>query len=89
MKIDGVLYFLGWASLTYSWLESNRLFFNALADAINEDDKQIKQKELENVKECIRRNTNKDKSVDEGEDENEDESEDARVKIIVKTSVKQ
>ena len=49
--------FLGWASLTYIWLEVNHLFFCAIINAIHDHDEQIRQKALE----------------DESEDENEDE----------------
>ena len=44
MNANNVLRFLGWAALTYSWLEANRLFFNAIADAINYHNEQIRQK---------------------------------------------
>ena len=49
--------FLGWAALTFSWHQANRLFFNAIIDAINEHDEQIRQQVLE--------------SEDESEDESE------------------
>ena len=41
MKTDGVLYFLGWASLTYMWLEANCVFFDAIIDAINDHNERV------------------------------------------------
>ena len=67
MKTNTVLRFLGWASLTYLWLEANCLFFNAIADAIYQHNEEIRQKAIENFKE--------DESEDESEDEGELESE--------------
>ena len=63
MNTGTLILFLGWASLTYMWLEANCLFFNATANAINQHDEQIRQQVLENVKEYER------------EDESEDERE--------------
>ena len=60
MNTNTLIRFLGWTSLTYLWLEANCLFFNAIIDAINEHDKQIRQQVL--------------KSEDESEDESENES---------------
>ena len=44
MNTNNVLRFLGWAFLTYMWLEANYMFFNAIADAINYHNEQIRQK---------------------------------------------
>ena len=68
MNTDTVLRFLGWASLTYMWLEANCLFFNAIIDAINDHDEQIRQKAIEEV-ETVTENTNEDESEDKSEEE--------------------
>ena len=47
MDTGTLICFLGWTSLTYLWLEANCLFFNAIIDAINEHDEQIRQQVLE------------------------------------------
>ena len=75
MNTGTLVNFLGWASLTYIWLKTHHLLFDAIIDAINEHDEQIKQKMIEEVKECIRRKEleENDESEDESEDENEDE----------------
>ena len=70
MNTNNVLRFLGWASLTYMWLEANCLFFNAIADAINYHNEQTRQKAIEDVKKLL-----KQKDESESEDESEDESE--------------
>ena len=44
MNTNNVLRFLSWTVLTYMWLESNRLFFIAIADAINNHNEQIRLK---------------------------------------------
>ena len=75
MNSGTLINFLGWPALTFSWLEANRLFFNAIVDAINQHDEQIKQQVLENVKEY----ESEDESEDENKDENKDESEVVRV----------
>ena len=43
MNSGTLIFFFFWAALTFSWLEANRFFFNAIADAINQHDEQIKQ----------------------------------------------
>ena len=63
MNTNNVLRFLGWAALTYMWLEAYCLFFNAIADAIHQHNEEIRQKAMENFKE--------DESEDEGELESE------------------
>ena len=68
MNTNNVLRFLGWAALTYMWLEANCLFFNAIADTIHQHNEEIRQKAIENFK--------KDESEAESEAESEDESED-------------
>ena len=72
MNTNTVLRFLGWASLTYFWLEANCMFFSAIADAIHQHNEQIRQKAIENFQE--------DES--ESESESEDESE-----VMVGTTV--
>ena len=65
MNTNTVLRFLGWASLTYFWLQANCMFFNAIADAIHQHNEQIRQMAIEEV--------NKSESESESEDESEDE----------------
>ena len=62
MNTNTVLRFLGWAGLTYMWLEANCVFFNAIADAIHQHNQQIKQKAIEDFQE------DESKSEDEVED---------------------
>ena len=47
MTTNTVLRFLGWAGLTYVWLEANCVFFNAIADAIHQHNEQIRQKTID------------------------------------------
>ena len=61
MNTNTVLRFLGWASLTWLWLEANCMFFNAIADAIHQHNEEIREKAIENFKE------NEGKSEDESE----------------------
>ena len=75
MNTNTVLRFLGWASLTYMWLEANCIFVNAIADAINYHNEQIRRKAIDEAKEFLEQ---KDES--ESEDESEDESE-----VVVET----
>ena len=98
MNTNSVLRFLGWASLTYMWLEANCLFFNAIADAINYHNEQKRQKAINDVKELLKQkdeseseDESEDESSNEGdnESESEDESEDVILKTITKTIVKQ
>ena len=49
MNTGTFINFFCWASLTYMWLEANRLFFDAIANAINVHDEQIRQKTVETV----------------------------------------
>ena len=49
MNTNTVLRFLGWASLTYMWLEANCMFFKAIADAINHHNEQITKDPSANV----------------------------------------
>ena len=67
MNTNTVLRFLGWAGLTYMWLEANCVFFNAIADAIHQHNEQIRQKAIEDFQES--------ESEDESEDKSEDEDE--------------
>ena len=46
MNTNNVLRFLGWAALTCMWLEANFLFFNAIADAIHQQNGKIRQKAI-------------------------------------------
>ena len=75
MNTKTVLRFLGWASLTYLWLEANCLFFNAIADAIHQHNEEIRQKAIENFKE------DESESEDDSEDEGELESEVAETTV--------
>ena len=71
MNTNNVLRFPGWAALTYMWLETNCLFFNAIAVAIHQHNEEIRQKAIENFK----------------EDESEDESEGELESEVVETTV--
>ena len=73
MNTNTVFRFLGWASLTYFWLEANCMFFNAIADAINQHNEQIRQKAIEEVNES------------ESESDSEDESEVVVETTVTKT----
>ena len=64
-----ILRFLGWAALTYMWLDANGLFFTAIADAIHHYNVQIRLKAFVEAKELIKENE---------EDESEGESEGER-----------
>ena len=74
MNTNTVLRFLGWAALTYMWLEANCVFFTAIADAIHQHNEQIRLKVFEEAKELLKEN-DEDESEDESEDEGELESE--------------
>ena len=71
MDTNTTLCFLGWAALTYGWLEANRLFFTAISDAIHHHNKEIKLKEFVEAKELL-----KESDEDESEGESGGESED-------------
>ena len=66
MKIDGLFCFLGYASLTFMWLETNRLFFGAIADLVHAHNEQIRKKTIEEYNEFL---------INDDEVESEDESE--------------
>ena len=66
MDTNTTLRFLGWAALTYMWLNANRLFFTAIADAIHHHNEQIRLKAFVATKELLNENA---------EDESESESE--------------
>ena len=83
MNTGTLIRFLGWTSLTYLWLEANCSFFNAIIDAINEHDEQIRQQVLESEDESESENESEDESGNEGDNE----SEDVIVKTITKTIV--
>ena len=76
MNTNTVLRFLGWASLTYMWLEANCMFFNAIADAIHQHNEQIRQ----NAVEVFLKQKEESESEDESEVENEVETE-----VVVET----
>ena len=80
MNTNNVLRFLGWAALTYMWLEANCLFFNAIADAIHQHNEEIRQKAIDEAKASLKQN-DESESEDQSEDESEDESE------VVETTV--
>ena len=71
MNTGTLIRFLGWATLTFSWLEANRLFFNAIANAINEHNEQIRLKMVENCFKLIAKDMCEDESDNKGEDESE------------------
>ena len=73
MNTGTLIRFLGWAALTFSWLEANRLFFNAIANAINEHNEQIRLKTVENCFKLIAKDIEmcEDESDNKGEDESE------------------
>ena len=73
MNTGTLIPFLGWAALTFSWLEANRLFFNAIANAINEHNEQIRLKTVENCFKLIAKDIEmcEDESDNKGEDESE------------------
>ena len=72
MDTNTTLRFLGWAALTYGWLEANRLFFTAIADAIRHHNEQIKLKAFVAAKELLKENV-EDESESEIESEDEEE----------------
>ena len=72
MNTNNVLRCLGWAALTYTWLEANCIFLNAIADAIDHHNEQIRQKGIEDFKDRLRRN--KDESEEESQDKSEVET---------------
>ena len=67
MKTDGLLSSLGYASLTFMWLQTNRLFFSAIADLVHVQNKLIRKKAIDEYNESL---------INDGKDESEDESED-------------
>ena len=64
--------FLGWAALTYMWLNANRLFFTAIADAIHHHNEQIRLKAFVAAKELLKENA-EDESESESESVDEEE----------------
>ena len=56
-----------WAALTFPWLEANRLFFDAISNAINEHNEQIRQKTT--VETTVETTVYEDDSEDESEEE--------------------
>ena len=85
MNTNTVLRFLGWAALTYTWLEANCIFLNAIADAINHHNEQIRQKAIDEAKEFL---TQKDESESEDESDNEGGNEVVVEKTVTKTILK-
>ena len=67
MDTNATLRFLGWAALTYMWLNANCLFFTAIADAIHHHNEQIRLEAFEELNEY------KDESESESESEDEEE----------------
>ena len=88
MNTGTLINFLGWSCLTVMWLEANRVFLCAIAQAINEYNEQIREKALDeysereedpplkSIKELGERLKKLVESKDESEDESEDENED-------------
>ena len=68
------LHLIGWAGLTFIWLSTNWLFFEAIGDAIHQHNAQIRRKVFEEIKEVLRENA-KDESGGESEYESADEGE--------------
>ena len=64
MNTFGLLCFLGYASLTFMWLQTNCLFFGAIADLIHDHNEYIREKAIEEYSESL---------INDGEDESEDE----------------
>ena len=79
MNTGTLINFLGWASLTFMLLVAKRVFCDAIIDAINEHDEQIRLKAVDDFFKLIAKeievynNESDDDSEDESEDENEDE----------------
>ena len=63
MHTDGFLKFLGWALLTFSWLNITFLFFGEIANAINEHNVHIRRQAIEEYID------DRDESEDESKDE--------------------
>ena len=72
MDTNTTLRFLGWAALTYMWLNANRLFFTAIADAIHHHNEQIRLKAFVAAEELLKENA-EDESESESESEDEEE----------------
>ena len=66
MNTNTVLRFLGWAFLTWLWLEANCMSFNAIADAIHQHNEEIRQKAIDVARELLKQN---DDSESEAESE--------------------
>ena len=47
MDLDALISFLGWAALTYSWLNINLTFFRAIGQAITNHNDAIRQEALQ------------------------------------------
>ena len=62
MNTSTAIHFLGWFGLTYFWLETNSFFCNAIYDAIQRCNEQIRLQALEEIE-------------SEDEEENEDKEE--------------
>ena len=72
MDTNTTLRFLGWVALNHMWLNANRLFFTAIADAIHHHNEQIRLKAFVAAKELLKENE-EDESESEIESEDEEE----------------
>ena len=50
MTLDTFFNFLGWATLTYSWLHINLRFYSAISQAIQNHNDAIRQKALQELR---------------------------------------
>ena len=81
MNTSTTLRFLGWVALTFGWLEANRFFFTAIADAIDYHNERMRLKAFLEVKELLRK-SDEDESEGESEDEGEDKGATAMAYVI-------
>ena len=61
--------FFGWAFLTFAWLQVNHLFFDAIGNAINEHNEQIRLNAVDN---CFKVKTKVEVCEDVGDNESKD-----------------
>ena len=45
MNVDSLITFCGWAALTYFWLHTNFVFFEAIGETIQKHNNKIREKE--------------------------------------------
>ena len=66
MNTGTFINFFCWAALTFTWLEANRLFFDAIVNAINKHNEQIRPQTT--VEMMVETTVYEDKSEDESEE---------------------